>query len=256
MTAPGGRPGLRDRLARGETLLNGWLHLPSAFSAEVMAHAGWDSLTLDTQHGPFDFGAAVPMIQAVQTTGTCVVVRVPGLDAGLIGKVLDAGAEGVICPVVETQAECEAFVRACRYPPHGSRSYGPTRAALHFGADYGARADALVVPMPMIETARGLSNVEEIAGVPGVGALFVGPGDLSLSLDGEARLDREDGAFLDVLARIVGATRARGVAAGIFTASPEYARRMLGLGYTFVTVSSDARLLASAAGAAVRAVRA
>ncbi|WP_219722110.1 HpcH/HpaI aldolase family protein [Deinococcus planocerae] len=256
MTPPGGRSSLRDRLARGEALLNGWLHVPSPFSAEVMAHAGWDALTLDTQHGPFDFTGAVPMIQAIQTTGTHVLARVPGLDAGLIGKFLDAGAEGVICPVIETRAECEAFVAACRYPPHGSRSFGPTRAALHFGADYGTRADALVVPMPMIETARGLENVDEIAGVPGVGALFVGPGDLSLSLDGEARLDREDKGFLEVLARVVRAAQAHRVAAGIFTASPGYARRMLSLGYTFVTVSSDARLLAAAAGAAIREVRA
>ncbi|CAM3792838.1 aldolase/citrate lyase family protein [Deinococcus frigens] len=214
-----------------------------------MAHAGWDALTLDLQHGPFDYAEAFAMIQAVQTTLVHVVTRVPQGDLALATKFLDAGVEGMILPMVESREECEAFVAACRYPPLGTRSYGPTRAAVYHGPTYAARANDFVVTMPMIETRQALEHLDDIAAVPGVDALFVGPGDLGLSLYGEPRLDSADPEFLTILRQIVETGRRHGVAAGIFVTAPAYAVKMFQLGFAFVTVSSDARLLVAAASA-------
>jgi 4-hydroxy-2-oxoheptanedioate aldolase len=238
---------LRSTWANNQAVINGWLHIPDSFASEVMAHAGWDSLTLDAQHGPFEFSSAVSMIQAIQTTRTAVVARVAWNDPGTIMKYLDAGVHAIICPMVNTQAECEAFIGACRYPPQGFRSYGPTRAALHFGAEYAANANGFVVTIPMIETAQALENLEQILSVPGVDAIFVGPGDLGQALYGKAQIDRETPEFLVTLERIARTARAKGIQAGIFTGSVAYAKKMIEIGYNFVTISSDARLLATAA---------
>jgi 4-hydroxy-2-oxoheptanedioate aldolase len=238
---------LRTIWANNRVVINGWLHIPSSFASEVMAHQGWDSLTLDTQHGSYDFSSAVGMIQAIQTTSTPVVVRVSWNEPGAIMKYLDAGVHAIICPMVNTPAECEAFVQACRYPPLGFRSYGPTRAALHFGPKYAASANGFVVTMPMIETAQALENLEQILDVPGVDAIFVGPGDLGQALYGQAQIDRETPDFLVTLERIAKTARAKNIGAGIFTNSSAYAKKMIEIGYNFVTISSDARLLAGAA---------
>jgi 4-hydroxy-2-oxoheptanedioate aldolase len=246
---------LRKIWASNQVVINGWLHIPASFASEVMAHAGWDSLTLDAQHGPFEFSSALPMIQAIQTTRTAVVTRVAWNDPGTIMKYLDAGVHAIICPMVNTRAECEAFIGACRYPPQGFRSYGPTRAALHFGPEYASSANAFVVTMPMIETAQALENLEQILEVPGVDAIFVGPGDLGQALYGKAQIDRETPEFLVILERIAKTARAKGIHAGIFTSSSDYAKKMIGIGYNFVTVSSDARLLATAAKQVLNEVR-
>src|SRR5688500_15797495 len=132
---------LRTLWKAGQPAVNGWLAIPNGFSAETMAHQGWDSLTIDLQHGVVDYQAMVQMLQAISTTETVPVVRVPWLEPGIIMKALDAGAYGVIVPIVNTAAEAEAAVSACRYPPRGIRSHGPIRAALYGGRDYIARAD-------------------------------------------------------------------------------------------------------------------
>jgi 4-hydroxy-2-oxoheptanedioate aldolase len=172
---------LRKIWQEGGTAVNGWLHVPSSFSAEVMAHSGWDSLTIDMQHGPVDYGSLVPMLQAISTTDTVPVVRVPWNDPGLIMRVLDAGCYAVICPMINTREEAEAFVGACRYPPEGYRSYGPYRATLYGGQDYTDHANETVVTMAMIETQQALENLDEILGVNGLDAIFVGPSDLGQS---------------------------------------------------------------------------
>ena len=258
MPGPGHDPlenPLRRIWAEGGVVINGWLHIPSSFASEVMAHQAWDSLTLDAQHGPFEFSSAVGMIQAIQTTPTAVVVRVGWNDPGQIMKYLDVGAHAVICPMINTPAECEAFVQACRYPPQGFRSYGPTRAALHFGPGYASGANGFVVTMPMIETVLALENLEQILDVAGVDAIFVGPGDLGQALYGEAQIDRETPEFLVTLEHIAKTARAKGINAGIFTGSGAYAKKMIGLGYNFVTISSDARLLAIAAKQVLNEIR-
>jgi 4-hydroxy-2-oxoheptanedioate aldolase len=242
---------LRTIWSEGGTVVNGWLHVPSSFSAEVMAHAGYDSLTIDMQHGPVDYGSLVPMLQAISTTDTAPVVRVPWHDSGLIMQVLDAGCYAVICPMVNTREQAEAFVGACRYPPAGYRSYGPFRVALYGGEDYTDYADDTVVTMAMIETREALDNLDEILGVTGLDAVFVGPSDLGQSLGYGPGVDREEPEVVEAIDRVLAAARDRGLPAGIFTGSTGSASRMVEKGFRFVNVSTDAQLMAGAAAGVV-----
>src|SRR5262249_41310294 len=144
---------LKSIWARGEAVVNGWLSIPSAFSAEVMAQQGYDSLTVDMQHGVVDYQVAVTMLQAISTTSVIPLARVPWNDRARIMKILDAGVYGVICPMINTREQAEALVQASKYPPRGFRSWGPVRASLYAGSDYGDRANEDLIVMPMIETA-------------------------------------------------------------------------------------------------------
>jgi 4-hydroxy-2-oxoheptanedioate aldolase len=227
--------------------VNGWLSLPATFSAEVMAHQGWDSLTIDLQHGLIDYETAVGMLQAISTTRTVPLVRVPWLDPGIIMKVLDAGAYGVICPMINSAAEAREFVAACRYPPAGIRSCGPTRANIYAGPDYIANANRAIITMAMIETRSGLDSLEEILSIEGLNAIYVGPSDLSLALGYEPQLDPNEAIVVETIEHIVARARKKNVVAGIHTNSPGYAQKMIQLGFRFVTVSSDIRLLVAKA---------
>ena len=246
---------LRTIWARGEAVINGWLSIPSSFSAEVMAHQGFDSLTVDMQHGVIDYQAAVTMLQAISTTSTVPLARVPWNDPAHLMKTLDAGVYGVICPMISTREQAEALVQACKYPPRGFRSWGPVRASIYAGADYGDHADAEVVVMPMIETADALKNLDEILSVPGVDAIYVGPSDLSLALGYKPRLDQTDAGVVEAQKQIVAACKKHGVVAGIHNNSAAYALQMIEQGYQFVTIASDSRLLAVRAAEEVAVVR-
>lgn len=239
----------------GRAVLNGWLHIPSSYAAELMAHAGYDSLTVDLQHGASDFNNALAMMQAISTTETVPMVRVPWNDPGLIMRLLDTGSYGVICPMVNTREDTERFVGACRYPPHGYRSFGPYRATLYAGPDYAAHANEHVVTMAMIETREALENLDGIMSVPGLDAVFVGPADLGQSLGEGPGMDWTEPAVVEAIDEILAAAKKNGVVAGIFTGSVEYASRMVEKGFRFVTVLSDGRMLAAAAGQTVTALK-
>jgi len=169
--------------------------------------------------------------------------------------VLDAGCYAVICPMINTREEAEAFVGACRYPPEGYRSYGPYRATLYGGEDYTDHANETVVTMAMIETQGALDNLEEILSVQGLDAIFVGPSDLGQSLGHGPGMDRGEPEVVEAIERILAAGREHGLTTGIFTGSPEYASRMAQKGFQFVTISSDARLMASAAAGVIAALK-
>jgi 4-hydroxy-2-oxoheptanedioate aldolase len=246
---------LKTIWARGEAVVNGWLSIPSSFSAEVMAHQGFDSLTVDMQHGVVDYQVAVTMLQAISTTPVIPLARVPWNDPAFLQKILDAGAYGVICPMVNTREEAEALVRACKYPPRGYRSWGPVRASIYAGPDYGDRANQDLIVMPMIETAEALENLDDILGVPGIDAVYVGPSDLSLALGCKPRLDQTDPPVVEAQQKIVAACKRRGVVAGIHNATAAYALKMIEAGYQFVTLASDSRFLAAKAAEEVAAVR-
>jgi 4-hydroxy-2-oxoheptanedioate aldolase len=246
---------LRQIWQRGEAAVNGWLAIPSAFSAEVMAHQGFDSLTIDMQHGVVDYQVAVTMLQAIATTGVVPLARVPWNDPGHIMKILDAGAYGIVCPMVNTPEQAEALVAACRYPPRGYRSWGPVRASLYAGADYGDHANDEIVVMPMIETAEALKNLDAILSVPGVDAVYVGPSDLSLALGLKPRLDQTDPPVVEAQQQILDACRRHRVVAGIHNATAAYASRMVAAGYRFVTLASDSRFLAAKAAEEIAAIR-
>ena len=246
---------LRAIWARGGTVVNGWLSIPSAFAAEVMAHQGFDALTVDMQHGVTDYQVAVTMLQAISTTPVMPLARVPWNDPAILMKSLDAGVYGVICPMINTRAEAEALVRACKYPPLGYRSFGPVRASIYAGTDYVDHANADLVVMPMIETAEALKNLDEILSVPGVDAVYVGPADLSLALGCRPRLDQTDAPVVEAQLQIVEACKRHGVVAGIHNGTAAYSLKMIAAGYRFVTLASDSRFLAAKAAEEVGAVR-
>lgn len=239
----------------GRTTLNGWLAIPDASTAEAMAHCGFDSLTIDMQHGLVDYRDAVSMLRAISTTDTVPMVRVPWLDEAIVMKMLDAGAYGIICPMVNTAAQATRLVRACRYPPQGDRSYGPVRASLYAGADYAANANRLIPVFAMIETQEAIANLDDILAVPELTGLFIGPSDLSLAHGETPRLDpegsRADTAMIDIIHR----TRDAGKRIGVFCGGVAYAKRMAAEGADFVSVSSDMRLLSGAGKAVVEDYR-
>ncbi len=238
---------LRTIWAAGGTAVNGWLHIPSSWSAEVMTHAGWDSLTVDLQHGLSGYQAAVTMFQAIGTTDTVPMARSTWNDPAQIMRLLDAGAYGIICPMINTREEAEAFVGACRYPPMGYRSLGPTRASVYAGADYAKYANETIVTLAMVETQQALDNLVDILDTPGLDGVFVGPGDLGLSLTGQTGMDMSEPALAEALAHIGKTTRENGRVAGIWVPTPEIGRQMMQLGYQFITLSTDTRLLSAAA---------
>ncbi|MCA9839488.1 MAG: hypothetical protein KC422_21440 [Trueperaceae bacterium] len=230
---------VRTKFQKGEAVVNGWLQIPSGVSAEVMAMAGFDSLTLDLQHGLLSYDTALPVLQAVSITQTIPIARVPWNEPGIIMKMLDAGSYGIICPMVNTADECAAFVRACRYPPKGYRSFGPTRASMYAGDGYAKNANDTVLTFAMIETAQALDNLDAILSVDGLDAIYVGPADLSQSLGGPPGADWEEGKAADAVLHIVERAKAHGIYAGIHTGSVNYARKMIEKGYQFVTLQSD-----------------
>ena len=239
----------------GGSVINGWLTIPSAFAAETMAHQGWDSLTVDSQHGVVDYQVAVTMLQAISTTPLVPLARVPWLDSAMIMKMLDAGAYGLICPMINSRADAEALVGACRYPPQGFRSFGPLRAMLYAGADYAQHANETILAIAQIETAEAIDNIEEIVTVPGLDAVYIGPVDLGLSLGYPPQFDHTEPTIVDAIDKVVDAATRHGVIAGIHNATPTYARQMIEKGFRFVTVLSDARIMAAAARQLVADIR-
>jgi 4-hydroxy-2-oxoheptanedioate aldolase len=247
---------LRALWKDGRTAANGWLAIPNAFSAEVMAHQGWDSLTIDLQHGAIDYAAMLGMLQAISTTATVPLVRVPWLEPGILMKALDAGAYGLICPMINTREDAQRLVAWTCYAPRGTRSYGPVRASLYAGADYAEHADRTVVRFAMIETAQALDNLDAILSVEGLDAVYVGPSDLSLSLGCRPTFDEVEPKVAQAIDHVVDRARAHGIVAGIHNGRTETARARIAKGFRFVTVGSDARLLAAGSQELLSALRA
>lgn len=246
---------LRRRWKEGKAAVNGWLAIPSAFSAEVMAQCGWDSITVDLQHGVQDYLSMVACFQAMHAHPVTRLARVPWNEPGIIGKVLDGGAYGVICPMINTRQQCEALVSACRYPPKGTRSSGPIRAGAYgVPGEYQKTANDEILVIPMIETQEALDNLEAILDVSGIDGIYVGPGDLSFSLGLVPRLDREEPQVLQIYERLIRETNNRGLYAGLHCASPVYAARMICSGFRLVTIANDSGLLAKAARESVAGV--
>ena len=247
---------LREIWQAGGAVVNGWLAIPNSFSAETMAHQGWDSLTIDLQHGMVDYQAMVPMLQAMSTTATVPVVRVPWLEPGILMKTLDAGAYGVICPMINTQEDAQKLVAYTHYAPRGTRSFGPIRALLYSGADYPQHANDTIVTFAMIETAAALDNLDAILSVEGLDAIYIGPSDLSLALGCTPTFDDLDPKAAEAVDHILARAKAHGVVAGIHNGTPESALKRIAKGFQFVTVSSDARLMAAGAQQVIAKVRA
>jgi 4-hydroxy-2-oxoheptanedioate aldolase len=246
---------LRQIWQDGGAAVNGWLQLPHGFAAEVMAAQGWDSLTVDMQHGPVGYDVALTMLQALSSSNVTPLARVPWNEPGIIMKMLDAGCYGIICPMVSTPEEAQRFVGACRYPPKGYRSFGPTRVSFYAGSDYAQHANDTVIALAMIETAQAIENLDAILDTPGLDGVYIGPADLSQSLGYQERVDPKHPDLVALLDRIHEGCSRRGLITGIHVASVEYARGVIDKGFQFVTILSDGRLLAAAAKHAVDRIK-
>lgn len=246
---------LLDVWKREAVAYTGWLSIPSAWSAEVMAHAGYDALVIDLQHGLIDAAGMLGMLQAIATTPVPSLVRVPWNEPSALMRPLDAGAYGVICPMISTRAECEAFVAACRYPPRGIRSFGPTRSLVSIGSDYVARAESFALTFAQIETVEGLANVEAIASVPGLTGLYVGPWDLSLGMGLPILGNLLDEDLLRACDTILATAFRHNLVAGIYTKSAEDGVRMASRGFRLVNIAIDSALLQQGAAAEILKAR-
>ena len=247
---------LKARIVAGKAAVNGWLAIPSGFSAEVMAQCGWDSVTVDLQHGVQDYLSMVQCFQAMQGHPITPLVRVPWNEPGIIGKCLDGGAMGIICPMVNNAAEARALADACLYPPAGKRSNGPIRAAMYGEASsYQATANDEILVVPMIETQQGIDNIEEILSVPGISGIYIGPSDMGLALGLVPTLDREEPVILEIYDKLLSACKKHRKFAGIHNGTASYAARMMQLGFQFCTIANDSGLMARAAREAVAATR-
>lgn len=230
---------MREVWANGGTALGAWLFLREPLVAEAAALIGYDYVCIDMQHGLQSFEDAVSMLTAMARTETTPIVRVPWNEPGIIGRVLDAGAEGVIIPMVNTAEEARSAVRACFYGPKGARSMGPVGVSARAGRDgYFANANNTVLCIPMIETKEAVDNLEEILAVPGIDAVYVGPADLSITYGLSPMSDQTDPVWNAALDRVVEQCRASGVVPGVH-ADPTLASKRASSGFTMITVGFD-----------------
>ena len=246
---------LKDMCQRQEAAVNGWLGIPSSYAAEVMGHQGFDAVTVDMQHGMIGFDQAIAMLQALSATPALPLARVSCNHPALVMQLLDAGAYGIICPMISSALEAESFVSACRYPPLGTRSFGPARGMLYGGPDYFQGANQAILTLAMIETRAGLDALDAILAVEGLDGIFIGPNDLALALGKAPSSEPDDEEVRRAIAHICERTRARGKIPGIFCSSGEAAAQRMAEGFLLVTPGHDVGMLSQAARRAVQATR-
>ena len=245
---------LRELWDRGGVTVGGWCVIPSPFSAELMGRSGFDWVCVDTQHGLIGFDQMAPMLQTLAVTGTPAFVRVPWNTPGDIMKALDAGAQGVIVPMVNSADEARRVVGACRYPPEGYRSWGPIRAALGVDGYSPEVGNRRVVVAVMIETADGVAAADEIVAVHGVDAVYVGPNDLAITHGMQPSADAFTDEHAELVTRVLAACQRHGVVPGIHCGSADTARRWRDRGFRMLNVTSDAVFIRTGASAVVKAL--
>lgn len=241
---------------KGRTALNGWIAAPSVITAQAIAMARWDSLTVDLQHGTADYSDLLTLLPIIESSGAAPLVRVPWLDEGKVMRVLDAGALGIIAPMVECAADAAHLVQMCNYPPVGGRSFGPVRARMAWPEEFSTgSANASILTFAMIETREGVEALDEIVGVEGLSGIYIGPADLGLSHGYPAKFDPDAEELIEIIKLIRKKTADAGLMCGLHCGTASYARRAAGWGMDLVTVGSDARFVESGASEAVRAFR-
>jgi 4-hydroxy-2-oxoheptanedioate aldolase len=244
------------KVRRRETVIGYWVVLDSPASTERVARLGYDYVSLDAQHGLFGYSGMLAALTAIDAGGGAVgMVRVAANDATPIGRALDAGASGVIVPLINSADDAARAVAASRYPPVGIRSYGPMRSMLRIGP-LPAEANEAVLVLAMIETPEGLANVEAIAATPGIDGLYIGPSDLTIAVGGAGPADPlVADAFEAALDRIRRACEENGIAAGLHTRSGEETAKRISEGFTLLSIAGDATHLEAVAKAHLDAAR-
>ncbi len=238
----------------GGGTIGGWLSIGNAYTAETMSSLGFDWLCVDLQHGMLSYDDLTYMLPAISTRETVPIVRVPWNEPYEIMKALDAGAYGVIVPMVNNREEAARAVSACRYPPDGERSFGPIRAAMYAGRGYAGEANGQIACIAMVETAEGIENLDDIAATPGLDAIYIGPADLAFALGLTPGQD-DDPKHIATVERILAACRAHGIAAGIHTGSLARTQQYLEQGFNLVTLGTDSAFLARMAATELAAAR-
>ena len=224
-------------------VINSWLSIPNSFTAEAFGKMGWDSITIDMQHGQNDYQTSIAMLQAISGSKSVPMVRVPWNEPGIIMRMLDLGVMGVIAPMINSKEDCEKFVSYCYYPKIGQRSFGPMRAQLIHGQDYYNQANKNILSFAMIETKEAVENLDNILSVPNLTGIYIGPADMSSSYGLPPKFDvREDPVFSNIKL-IVKKAKEHNKIAGIHNGSTEYAKEMIDIGYKLVTILSDFRVM-------------
>ncbi len=229
-----------------------FMNTGNPFACEIFANAGLHIIAVDCQHGIFTEDSALHAFQAIQTTHAVPLARSRWNDPAHIMRLLDFGAMGIICPMINTPQDAQKFVEACRYSPRGNRSFGPIRSSVTYGAKYHTVADDTVVTLAMIETAKSLTHLDDILSINALNGIFVGPNDLSIDLGHPPLLDNDHPEFDSIIADIAAKAHAQGKITGIFVGSIDGAKKRIKQGYTFIIIGNDAMILKQQATKMVR----
>lgn len=245
---PGALPA--SALGPGGRHFTGWMFTPSPMIVETVARAGFDSVTLDAQHGFATFETIAEGVAAAALAGKPAMVRLPLNGFALGARALDVGAAGLVAPIIDTAADARAFVDAVKFPPIGRRSWGPVRAIGLLGMQreaYLAQANELTLALAMIETETALGNVEDILAVDGLDGLLIGPNDLSVSLSGGATVDPAHPGVVAALSKVATAAKRVGKPVAIFANTPAFASDYLRRGFPMIALGPDLAFLAAGA---------
>jgi 4-hydroxy-2-oxoheptanedioate aldolase len=237
---------VRAKLKRGEPAIGTWLTLPDPYAAQLMAHTGFDWLTVELEHTPVTFETAAQSFAIIAASGCVPLARVPWNTGENIKRVLDTGAWGIVVPMVNSRAEAEAAVAAARYPPLGQRSIGGQLHATNFGTDpatYYARANDEILVVLMAEHVQAIAAADDILSVPGIDVVFIGPNDLLNSMGQPPAFDSDDRQFTDAVQHILKTAKRRDVAAGIHVLDAAQARRRIAEGFQFIAITSEAGMM-------------
>ena len=226
-------------------IINGWLSIPNSFTAEAFGKMGWDSVTIDLQHGQSDYQSSISMLQALANSNSVPMVRVPWNEPGIIMKMLDLGVMGIIAPMINTKKDCENFISYCYYPPIGQRSFGPMRAQLIHGENYFQNANKNILSFAMIETQQAVDNLDDILSVPNLTGVYIGPADMSSSYGMKPKFDVKEDPVFSNIKLIAKKANEYGKIAGIHNGTTQYAKEMIDIGFKLVTISSDFRSMSA-----------
>ena len=241
------KPDFRASLSAHKPLYSAWLGLGSPLVVEIAADAGWHAVMIDQQHGAGGQAELAVCLTAAKAAGVPAMVRVASLDFGLIGRALDAGAQGIMAPMLETAEDAVRLVQAVKYPPLGRRSFGPYRAKFLIEGDYFASANGWTVACGQIETAEALENIDAICATPGLDMICLGPNDLAIALSHGQDRSIKSPQMLAAIERVRAAAAARGVVTGIFANDKDFASPMAAAGWQAISIGSDTGWLASMA---------
>ena len=244
--------GFRRASREGRTLFCAWLTVNSSLLIRPIGEAGWDCILIDQQHGLGGHDAMVDCLTAAKAARMSTLVRVAANDPGLIGRALDAGAQGVVCPLINSAKDAERFVQAVKYPPRGTRSWGPYRAQFNLSGDYVPQANGWTIACPQIETRGALDELDDILSIAGVDMVCFGPNDLSAALLG--RFDIQATEVKDAMSLVLRKCREKSVMAFVFANDVGFARPLIESGWNMIAIGTDATWFAAAAAKTLKKV--